>query len=321
MRFAALAALVVLLAPAAEARTAKGEGPRTFIVAYGAAWVGFGDGRVVRVDPETGRAREIARLGRSVHVMAAGFGSVWVSSTGKALRQNLHRLDPRSGRVRNVAGPWRDAHFAVGAGAVWVMDSRRKVVFRVDPRSGRVTDALAVPGRLWALSAAGDRVVWVQARTRSRVVGYGPTAVWRLGPRTLRLRRAFVRGCDMSLLPSGRRLWVLDTCDGTLSRFDPETSSWTEPIRIGRWASPMARGFGAIWVSDGAIVGGTTVYRIDPRRRVVTAKIRAKAAHLATGEGLVWILGGGDGTTSWLRRIDPATNRLVGRPIRLSARE
>jgi streptogramin lyase len=124
----------------------------------------------------------------------------------------------------------------------------------------------------------------------------------------------------MALLPSGRRVWVLDTCDGTLRQFDPETDSWTDPIRTGPWATSITSGFGSIWVSDGAIVGGKTVYRVDPRRRVVTARIRAKAVHLASDETMLWILGG-DGTTSWLRRIDPATNRIVGRPIRLSARQ
>jgi streptogramin lyase len=322
MRFAVLAALVLVFVTAAEARTAKGDGPTTMAVGYGGVWVGFGDGRVVRVDPDTGRVREVARAGIHVDSMATGFGSLWVTSTDTSmLRDGLYRLDPRSGRVRKVVGPWWSASLAIGAGAVWVADFARNVVFRIDPRTGRVTHAAGVPGRLFGRLAAGDRLVWAPARISRRVVGNGPTAVWRLHPRTLGLRWGFRRSCDMSLLPSGRRVWVLDTCDGTLRRFDPETGSWTEPIRTGPWATSITSGFGSIWVSDGAIVGGKTVYRIDAHRRVVTARIRAKAAHLAADETMLWILGHGDGTTGWLRRIDPMTNRLVGPPIRLSARQ
>lgn len=87
-------------------------------------------------------------------------------------------------------------------------------------------------------------------------------------------------------------------------------------MRLPRNVWSIAPGFGSIWASDGVFV-----YRVEPERPRVTAKIWVTGEQLAVGERAVWVLDDeDDGVTGSLRRIDPTTNRLVGRPIRLSAR-
>lgn len=313
MRLLALAATIVLFAASAEARNLKGYGPTTVAAGYGAAWVGYGDGRLIRVDADTLRSRRQPLKTGYISSVATGFGSIWFASGGSA----VHRIDPRTGRIRYLPGPWTPTLVAAGAGAVWVMDFKRRKLFRVDPHRNRITGATQVPGNVWGHLVAGDRGVWLATSPPGWITGPpGPRVVWRLDAETLELRRAFRLDCDATLVPSGRFLWVLDNCDGTLRQFDSRTRSWSERVRTTRRAYGMTKGFGAIWVSN-----GSTVYRIDPRRKSVAAGVHAPGQYLAAGGKVVWVLDVGNGRAGSLRRIDPETNRLVVPRLRLSVGE
>jgi hypothetical protein len=122
--------------------------------------------------------------------------------------------------------------------------------------------------------------------------------------------------CDATLQPVGASLWVLDNCDGSLQRFDAERGALSPPLKTSAGAWGLASGFGSVWLADGG-----RVVRIDPNRGAVVARIRVEANAVAAGARFVWVLDMWDVAGGWLRRIDPATNRLVGRPIRLSARQ
>jgi hypothetical protein len=109
---------------------------------------------------------------------------------------------------------------------------------------------------------------------------------------------------------------VLDHCNGTLRRFDARAGLLSRPVVVSTGAWGLTNGFGSVWVAD-----GSSVLRIDPRRRTVVARIRVEANVVAAGAGFVWVMDTWDPAGGWLRRIDPATNRVVGPPIRLSARQ
>ena len=90
-----------------------------------------------------------------------------------------------------------------------------------------------------------------------------------------------------------------------------------KPIQVGRGAS-VAVGSGSVWVAN---FDDGTVSRIDPKTRRVVATVSIAADHigpLGVGHGKVWVLRqdfdrakhGGQ-----LIRIDPATNRVIGRTI------
>jgi hypothetical protein len=303
--------MLLLLAGSAEARTHKGSGPTTIAVGYGAAWVGFGDGTVMRVDARTLeplRRRIASRTGGYVMSIATGLDSVWVAAGGTPVK----RLDPRTGSVRamvrNQPGRWSGAgaQVATGAGFVWIADHERNAILRVSARTNRVSRRRALPHRLRSI-AAGRTEVWVQTVSR-----HGRGIVSRLAPRTLRLRPVLSLECPTATLATaGRVLWVLDNCSGGLRGLGGTAS---EPIKTVRDAWSLAAGLGSVWVSDGA-----SVHRIVGDR--VVSRIPARGHVLAAGAERVWVLDLGDGgRAGWLRRIDPKRNRLVGRPIRLAAK-
>jgi streptogramin lyase len=322
VRRLALLAILVLLAGSAEARTFKGGGPYSLAVGYGAAWVGFGDGKVTRIDAES--LRPVSRrlgsgvTGFAVTSLAAGFGSMWAASSSYP----VHRLDPRTGVVRatvaNQPGRWTGSGslVATGAGFVWAVDYQRNAIFRVSPRTNRIGRRVVLRHRIRGI-AAGPAGVWVQTVPgRGSVIGPdGPRIVSRLDPRTMRPHRALRLTCDASLQPVGRSVWVLDNCTGDLRRFDARTGELGARIETAPGAWGLTIGFGSLWVST-----GSSVRRIDPARRAVIARVEVDGQFVAAGERFVWVLSS-DGTTGRLRRIDPATTRTVGRPIRLSARQ
>jgi streptogramin lyase len=321
VRRVALAVLLLLLPGSAEARVVKGSGPRSLAAAYGAVWVGFADGTVVRIDARTLR-RVSLRVGRgaagsAVFSLTAGFGSVWAAPGSFPVR----RLDGQTGVVVAAVdqpGQWAGGSSLVGtgAGAVWIADHQRNAIYRVSPRTNRITRRLGLPHRLRGF-ATGSSGVWVQtaAGRRGPVDSPGgPRIISRLESRTLRVRRAIRLDCEADLEPHGRFLWVLDGCHGWLRRFDPRARVLGRPIETSPNAMTLEAAFGSVWVAD-----GTRVHRVCGGR--VVARIPARGLTMAAGSRSLWVLDHGDGVTGWLRRIDPATNRLVGRPIRLSGRE
>jgi streptogramin lyase len=309
--------LLAVFAGSAEARTLKGGGPSSLAVGYGAAWVGFGDGKITRIDARSLERRSL-RLGSgmagwSITSLATGFGSVWVAPNGPP----LHRLDPRTarvtGRIWRDRGGWTPTHVTIGAGAIWVADYRRNSIFRFDPRTKMIRGRKLDPHTLRSVVATRAGV-WVQTIPgRGPITGpSGARIVSRLEPTTLRLRRAFRLTCDGTLEPMAESLWVLDNCDGSLRRFEAGVLSSPLESSAGAWG--LASGFGSVWLADGA-----SVVRIDPKHGAVVARIRVEANDVAVGAKFVWVLDRWDPAGGSLRRINPATNRLVGRPIRLSA--
>jgi YVTN family beta-propeller protein len=84
-----------------------------------ATWVGAADdGRLWKLDPDTGATERTATAGRGANGIAVGEGSVWVASWPDG---TVQRLDPATGAVQAVipvGGAPSD--IAVGAGLVWV---------------------------------------------------------------------------------------------------------------------------------------------------------------------------------------------------------
>jgi serine/threonine-protein kinase len=129
-------------------------------VGSGAVWLA-GDAldRVVwRIDPRAGRIVSRVRLPFVPRGIAAGDGSVWVSSV---LDDTVSRIDPASGRITATISVGRGADkIAVGGGSVWVTDEIDGTVSRIDPRTNRVVGVVAVGRRPRAIAA--DRSgVWV----------------------------------------------------------------------------------------------------------------------------------------------------------------
>jgi DNA-binding beta-propeller fold protein YncE len=125
-----------------------------------------------------------------------------------------------------------------------------------------------------------------------------------------------------SLAVAGGKVWVLDA-SGTVVGIDPVTNAAVgEPLRVPANAEAIAVADGALWVAsvapgDLAAPGDDAVTRIDlaTGRTVATITVRRGPLDITATRGAVWVANSGAGGDS-VARIDPQTNRLVGRPVR-----
>ncbi|MBA3429385.1 MAG: winged helix-turn-helix domain-containing protein [Actinobacteria bacterium] len=255
------------------------------------------------IDPKTNAIVAAIPVGIRPGPVAAGTGSIWV---GNLEDRNLTRIDPRRRAVTAVRGLGNrtPTGLAVGAGWVWVAHGARGELSRVEPQFGEVlTIAVTRPpygtpfGSV-AGSAAGS--VWV---------AYGDSTLARIQPDTLRRSGSALAGASPAgIAVGGGSIWVANSGDAAVQRFDPTTfeEGAIRPISVGRRPTAIAYGEGAVWVAN---LEDDTVTRIDPgTNSSFTIRVGDEPSAVAVGAGGVWVANSGDGTVS---RIDPATNDVV----------
>jgi streptogramin lyase len=304
---AALVVGAVLLVPSAVAGGITG--PTTIAFGFGSVWVGLGSGEVVRLDARSGR--ETARLKGGptefVHGLAVGHGALWV------LRGRLTRVDPRAGTARDVGGIGSATAFtiAVGKSAVWVADDGANSVMRIDPRRARRVAVIRVPGRAFGLAARGRQVLVVSAPSSGPVTGPGGRRhLHRVDPKTNRLSPPLVElDCDPGIAIGTAAVWTTDPCSGALVRRDPKTLRPSGRIEVPT-SYGITLGFGSVW-----LVTGNRVLRVDPETLHIRASIAVRGTSAAIGANAVWVLSMGNGIRGNVTRVDPRTNRVVGRSI------
>ena len=302
-----LGALVVSLFTAASAGSVplKGEGPTSIAVGFGSVWVGMGNGDIVRLDARTGekQARFRGSAMSFVHGLTVGYGAVW------GARGRIVRIDPRRNSVREVRGVGSATLFAIdrAAGALWLADDGSNEVVRIDPRRMRLAARIPVPGRAWGVAAGNDHVIVVSVPGAGPVTGpVGRRFLRRLDPRTNRLSAPLARvGCEPGITVGAGAVWTFDFCSGVLARRDPRTLRVTRTAKFGVLSQKPAVAFGSVWLASR---GG--VLRVDPDTLRVVARIPARSLTIAIGEGSVWAF---DPAHLVVRKIDPRTNRVVGR--------
>jgi hypothetical protein len=266
------------------------------------------------------------RLDRPVGYVAVGFGAIW--ATGQ---DGLLRVDLRTNRVVATI-PMRlgdsqggGGSIAFGEGAVWVTSGDtvdvkfrpNAVVYRVDPATNRVTATIPVPaGPIEVVVAAGT--VWV---THDADPGEG--FVTRIEAGTNKL----LSPIPVPTLPGPIRagldaVWVVDCC--TFARIDPRRGTVTEPEH--HVGDIWAVGGGALWGTYSNDASGSGVQRVDPNIGRVVARIPIPHdLSMAFGLGTLWVTSTSPGTQDEpdrttpgrLYRIDPTTNRVLGRPVTL----
>jgi hypothetical protein len=249
-----------------------------------------------------------------------GFGATWVASQGALLR-----IDPQTNRVAaTIPTPLTGqyASIAFGEEAVWVTSGQANgVVYRVDPTANRVTATIGVPGGAFGIVVAAG-TVWVTQYLPEP----DPGIVARIDARTNRL----LSPVEVPNMPGPIRygldaIWV--TSRFTVSRIDPHSGAVTQPLR--RVGDVMAVGAGSLWGSFANSAEDAGVQRIDPVTGQVVATIRIPYGVLiAFGLGTPWVAQDAPTTTSGgndpakrkpgkLYRIDPRSNRVLGRPVPL----
>jgi YVTN family beta-propeller protein len=175
--------------------------------------------------------------------LAASARSVWTASY---VPPGLARVDiampadyPNLARV--VRLPFITTAIAVGAGSLWVRDTRRSVVWRMDPRTlARRRDIQT--GSDPAAIAVGAGAVWV--------ANSGDGSVSHIDPRSNAVTRAISVGdAPLAVAVGPDAVWVANGGDGTVSRIDPRTDRVTATITVGHHPQGVAVAAGAVWVS------------------------------------------------------------------------
>ena len=286
MRFVALATLLTLLVPAADAKlpppptetavVSTGKAPCGLAVAGGNLLVGvYGTGQLLRLD-RTGRIVDRVAVGRWACQVAVGGGATWVTRDNA---NELVRID-RGDRIRRIAVP-SPYDVTVAAGAAWVTSFETGTVTRLD-LMGRRERVLRVGRHPTGIAACGGRV-WV---------GHGRESTWvtAIEPRTGRAQRVDV-GVRAARWPRCVRgeLWV--TTEDTALRLAPRTSVVRAQFRLGSTLAEAAAGPGraaGVWVTDKE---HSRVHRLDPVAGQVVDSFLAGPGALALESfaGSVWV--------------------------------
>jgi YVTN family beta-propeller protein len=255
-------------------------------------------------------------IGRDGGPIASGFGSLWVRNQTDG---TVSRVDPEANQVvatipvgRGVGG------IAAGEGAVWTANFDDSTVSRIDPDTNQVvatvslggtgSDAAPIgvattPGAVWVGGHHAGRLFRIDTQTNAVVasVAVGPAAS--SGPGGVEISQGDV--------------WVAVSNTGSVVRVDPATNAIVATVNTGPCIGPPgAADNSAVWMSSG-VCGTGEITRIDPATNSVVATVREDLGGypigLASGLGSIWAVIGGQGMPGILARIDPQTNRVVGR--------
>lgn len=150
----------------------------------GALWVASGsDGRVLRLDPRTGRvtaeipiaATSGARVAGPYGIVAA-YGGVWVTD---ASSNTVSLIDPhRNAVTTTIRVGTRPTRIAAGEHGVWVINAGDETITRIDPRRRAVLATIAVSAQVTGV-AAGLHGVWITVggSLPDESSGHGPAVV------------------------------------------------------------------------------------------------------------------------------------------------
>jgi DNA-binding beta-propeller fold protein YncE len=255
------------------------------------------------------------RLDRPYGSFGIGFGAIWGAG-----QDGLVRIDLRTNRVVATIPLPPDTFrggIAFGEGAVWVTSGTVDVVYRVDPATNRLAATIPVPD--WPseiVVAAGT--VWVTHLDPPPNAGF----LTRIDTRTNKLLTPIQVPSNPGLLRYGLdAVWASGRL--TYNRIDPRRGTVTQPPHpVGDIG---AAGGGALWGTYTNSDDDAGVQRVDPDTGQVVARIPIPHdLGMVFGLGTLWVTSTSpfqdepDRTTPGrLYRIDPATNRVLGRPLNL----
>ncbi|HEU5126344.1 MAG TPA: serine/threonine-protein kinase [Glycomyces sp.] len=247
------------------------------------------------------------KIGRGPLRVAAGEGSVWVTSAPEGA---LTRIDPDTERkigkpihlAKGVSG------VATGEGAVWVSSPRAGRVLRVNPENGRVTARINVGGSPGAIVVGGHRV-WVADDD-----GGGVTAINAQGGKVFR-RHIPPLATPLRLAVGAAGLWVSSASTGTVRRIDLGEAVAAAAVPVGRGPAGITTGGGQVWVANAR---ADTVSRLEPATRALLAvPVGEGPGGIDAGTDSVWVANVREGTVS---RIDIEDAETVGGPIDVGPR-
>ncbi|HEU5212706.1 MAG TPA: adenylate/guanylate cyclase domain-containing protein [Gaiellaceae bacterium] len=247
------------------------------------------------IDPTSNDIVDALPVGLRPGPIALKNGVVWVGNLGD---RSLTRItaETRAFAATVPLDPRTPTGIAVGEGGVWVAHGFLGSLSLVDPRFNRRTDTvdLAGPSPGFGAVTVGRGSAWAV---------FGDSTLARIAPADIqRHETGFAGGSPSGVVYAQGSLWVTNSADSTVSRFDPRTFQEGPVARdtsVGKRPVAIAFGEGALWTAN---AGDGTVTRIDPdTRSTSTIPVGGEPAGVAAGDGAVWVAEA-DGTVV---RIDP----------------
>ena len=140
--------------------------PRRITFGLGAVWVSNADNTVSRISPRTHRVSTLT-VAHDPGGLDTGYGAIWVSAFGADAISRLAATPEDGSRIGSESIPVGDGpvDVAVGAGGVWVANSRDGTVSRIDPQSNKVIATIHVGSSPQGI-AVGAGAVWVSVQAR-----------------------------------------------------------------------------------------------------------------------------------------------------------
>jgi YVTN family beta-propeller protein len=256
---------------------------------------------VAIIDPDSNRVIGTVPVGIRPGPVAAGNGSIWV---GNLDDRTLTRIDTAQRTATGTISLERrtPTGVAVGEGSVWVAHGRLGQLSRVNAQFGQLSETIDVAAPGYAQGA-------VSVGAGSVFAAYGDSSFVRVDPAQLRIVASATAGdVPAGLVVAKGSVWVANSGESTVSRFDPTTLE-EGPLRttsVGRRPTGIAYGADAIWVAN---AGDDTVTRIDPSTySTTTIRVGSEPVAVAVGAGAVWVTNRTDRTIS---RIDPASHDVA----------
>jgi streptogramin lyase len=299
----------------AQERTVRVSGtPLAFVSGRGSLWVLTCDrgctgearssvGRIVRIDPRTGRVSASVKVDRPQAITVGKEGVFGVDFW----RGDVYQLDPVSLRITKrlhltlplLPGLGEQHAFlpetiSLGEGSVWVTTNRGAVA-RIDPKSLRLLKTVYLePAALDAVTA-GKGAAWAAAEL---------DGVARIDSRTYRVTAKIkieqdgrTMSVGQTLLGSGKVLAVGDwtnanvaTNTNALALINPRSLHVEGVTLLPGPRLALTLGGGSLWAGR---VGGTTIQRIDPSTGATVARLaRDVGVALAVADGNLWTITG-----------------------------
>jgi streptogramin lyase len=245
----------------------------------GSLWVACSEGRLLRLDPDTGEVQLDAETGSFVEEIAVDDTGIWVLNGQLGIATELNKLDPATGDVVATVTPETGAFYEdieVGEGAVWAVGGSAETLttlVRIDPDAAietHVFDTPILPARV--------------------VAGYG--TVWVVGTGFLDAGG----GGDNGLHVVG---------------LDPDTGDVSSNVLIGEIDGfpDVALAFDSVWVTD---TPAGELVRVDDTGEEIEARIPVGSGgqdlfEIDVAKGLVWAANPFEGDTYG---VDPTSNEL-----------
>jgi DNA-binding beta-propeller fold protein YncE len=130
---------------ATESRVVRAElGGGDMVSGFGSFWIYHPDGRLLRVDRDSGAIAAELALAPDLYFpgIAVGDGAVWLAVMES---QEVIRVDPATNRVtERIPVSGAPDHIAVHGGSLWLVLSQDDAVIRIDPATGAETARIAV---------------------------------------------------------------------------------------------------------------------------------------------------------------------------------